>query len=303
MTTRGTTIRTQTPDKLTLLRPMITRRYELVVDHKKCCSCKICELVCPHDAISLSKVELTNGRVAVRPVVDIDPKKCSFCGECVVMCPTHAISMTVNGKAEIPVIKGEAFPLLIRKNVVDAEAARASKDTSYVDRCPVGAIVADVRRDADGNVVAVESVDVDREKCIACTRCMEEGPKGAFTVTKPYKGRAFINVLLCPPGCQACADICPTKCITYDGEKVNLDKRFCLFCSACEVVCPVEGAVRITRAGFEHTYVESGAWTTALRELVSIAEASREFDVKGQDKRRNLVLSGMLLQEVPKKYK
>ena len=91
---------------------------------------------------------------------------------------------------------------------------------------------------------------------------METGPKGGFTVTKPYKGRTFLNIALCPAGCQACADVCPTNCISYDGEKVSLDARFCLFCGACENVCPVPGAVRIVRTGFVHTPVDSapGAW-------------------------------------------
>jgi len=299
MTTRGTTIKRDTPETLTLLRPMITRRYELVVDHHKCCGCSICSLLCPQEAISLGESELTEGRLVAGPRVDIDPGRCNYCGECVVMCPTRALSITINGEPEVPVVKGEAFPLLIRKNEVDQEACRATTDTSYEEDCPSGAISAQVQRDDEGQVASVEEVTVDEGLCFNCTRCMEEGPRGGFTVTKPYKGRTFLNVLLCPPGCQACADVCPTQAITYDGEKVSLDRRFCLYCSACENVCPVEGAIRIVRTGFLHTPVESGAWTSALERLVSFREAAREHDVKGQAKRRNLVLGALLLQEIP----
>lgn len=298
MTTRGVTVKYDTPETSTLLRPMITRRYELVVDHEKCCGCKICALVCPQEAISLSDAELAEGRVESPPRIDIDPGLCNFCGECVVMCPTHALSITVNGEPEVPVLKGDAFPMLIRTMKVEQAPCEASTDVSYVDNCPVEAISADIDRDDAGVILAVRNVSVDQQVCINCTQCMEEGPKGAFTVTKPYKGRALLDVSLCPPGCQACADICPTHAISYDGDRVSLDKRFCLFCGACENVCPAEGAIRILRSGFVHTPVESGAWVKALEKLVSFREVAREYDVKRQRRRRKAVVDGLLLGRV-----
>jgi len=299
MATRGKTIKTETLHTQALRRPMVTRRYELIVDHAKCCGCEICAAVCPHEAIALSEAALMDGRLAAKPRVDIDSEKCSFCGECVVLCPTYALSMTVNGKEEVPVLKGEAFPLLIRKNEVRQEPCEATTDVSYIENCPVEAISATIQR-VNGQVTSVSAVQVDRSLCINCTRCMEEGPQGAFTVTRPYKGRTFLNTTLCPAGCQACADICPTNCITYDGEKVSLDPRFCLFCGACENVCPAEGAIRIVRTGFVHTPVESGAWARAVEALVSYREVIREYDVKGQQKRRQLALEALLMQEQPK---
>ncbi|MHB0856714.1 MAG: 4Fe-4S binding protein [Anaerolineae bacterium] len=291
--TRGTTLKTDTPEILTLLRPMVTRRYELVADHAKCCGCGTCATVCPKEAITLSQPVLHEGRLEEQPRVDIDPKLCSFCGECVALCPTHALTMTVNGQSEVPVIKGEAFPMLIRVNKVNLEALQATTDTSYVEACPVGAITAVCVCDEAGTVTAVEQVSVDKATCINCTRCMEEGPIGGFTVTKPYNGRAVLNTSLCPAGCQACADVCPTNAITYDGEKVAIDRRFCLFCGACEKVCPAAGAVRIVRTGFVHTPIESGAWVDALRKLVSFEAVVRELDAKGQGKRRKLLLGAL----------
>jgi len=294
MTTRGKTIKRDTPQALSLLRPMVTRCYELIADHESCCGCGTCATVCPREAITLSDPVLEDGRLAVQPQVDIDDGLCSFCGECVAMCPTHALSMTVNGEPEVPVLKGEAFPMLIRTMRVNQEPLAASTDVAYIDDCPVGAISANVTRDADGQVTAVSDVDVERKVCINCTHCMEEGPEGGFTVTKPYKGRTFLNTALCPDGCQACADVCPTDAMTYDGQKVSLDKRFCLFCGACQKVCPVEGAVRIVRVGFVHTPIESGAWANAVEKLVSYKEVAREYKIKNQDKRRLAVMNRLL---------
>jgi 4Fe-4S ferredoxin len=300
---RGTTVKTDTPTGQTLLRPMVTRRYEFAVEHGTCCGCKTCATVCPKEAITLSEPEVVDGRLVTPARVDIDAKLCSFCGECVAVCPTHALSMTVNDESEIPVIKGQAFPMLIRTMRVSQApleaAARENGDVAYIDNCPVGAIHAEVERDEAGQVVGVRDVDVDRQACINCTHCMELGPEGGFTVTKPYKGRTFLNISLCPQGCQACADVCPSNAITYDGTRVDLDQRFCLFCGACEHVCPAVGpdgqkAVHILRTGFVHTPISSGAWAAAVEKLVSYQETVREYDVKGQQKRRKLALEAIL---------
>jgi 4Fe-4S ferredoxin len=298
MATRGSIIKTDSPERLTLLRPMVLRRSELTLDRERCCGCVICSLVCPREAITLSAGELIEGRVVTAPGVDIDGSKCSLCGECAATCPTHAYHMTVDGKAEIPVIRGEAFPYLLHKIQVNQAAASASADVSYIDRCPTGSISAQIERNMAGEVVSVSKVEVDRSTCISCTHCMELGPAGAFAVTKPYAGNVYLNVALCPEGCQACADVCPSDAITWDGKRVSVDDRFCIHCGACEHVCPVAGAIHVVRTAIQHTPIESGAWARALDKLVSYGEVSREYDRKGQARRRRAVLTG-LLREMP----
>jgi len=290
MTTRGAPFKRDSESRLTLLRPMVTRRYELTVDHETCCGCHICSLACPQEAITLSEAVVEDGRVVQPARVDIDPQKCSFCGECAVLCPARAIKLTINGQPEIPVIVGEAFPSLIRSNCVHQGAAVGAQDATFVDACPVGAISAEINHDASGNVATIRNVEVDTSSCIACSRCMHTGPKGLFTVIKPYEGRARVDATRCPKGCQACADVCPTNAITYDGQRVWLDERFCLFCGACLHVCPAEDALIIQRRRINHTPIDSGAWTKALGLLVSVQAVAREFDIKGQAKRRRLVL-------------
>ncbi|MBC7238086.1 MAG: 4Fe-4S binding protein, partial [Chloroflexi bacterium] len=100
---------------------------------------------------------------------------------------------------------------------------------------------------------------------------------------------------------QACADVSPTPAIASDGEKVSVDRRFCLFCGACEKVCPVEGAIRVVRSGFVHEPIESGAWAKALEKLVSFEEAAREYAIKEQKRRRKLVLEALLGIETDEK--
>ena len=289
MTTRGTTLKHQSPERQVLLRPIVTRSYMFSVNHVACCGCSICVTVCPRESIKLSPVNLEGGRIAIRPQIDIDEHTCSFCGECVALCPTHALEMTVNGKPEVPVIKGNAFPSLVRKNVVNVAVCQQSSDTSYVEECPVGAI--SVTFTEQEGTPRIADVQVDKPVCINCTRCMEKGPQGGFTVTKPYQGRIWLNTSLCPSGCQACADICPSHAITYDGQQVAVDRRFCLFCSACENVCPAPGAVQVARSGFVHTPITSATWIYAVDKLVSFKEVAREYDVKSQVERRKLMLA------------
>jgi len=295
---RGNIIKTDSPERLVLLRPMVVRRVELTLDRSRCCGCVICSRVCPREAITLSAGELADGRMIKRPSIDIDASRCSLCGECAATCPTHAFRMTVDGRPEIPVIKGKAFPYLLRRMEINQDAAAASTDVSYVDRCPTGSISAQIERDASGNVLSVSNVQVDRSTCISCTHCMELGPAGAFSVIKPYLGRVYLNTALCPAGCQACADVCPSDAISYDGSRVCVDDRFCIHCGACEHICPVEGAIRVVRTAIQHTPIESGAWAKAMDKLVSYAEVSREYDRKGQARRRRAVLTG-LLREIP----
>ena len=53
----------------------------------KCIACKICEKVCPADAIKITK---NNDSIECC----IDLSKCILCGNCMYYCPKHAISLS-----------------------------------------------------------------------------------------------------------------------------------------------------------------------------------------------------------------
>lgn len=161
----------------------------------------------------------------------MDEKKCVNCGVCVVSCPTHAISLTINGKAEIPVIEYGAYPEFITKTIFRKEKFDFSLKDFLIDNCPTGVISYDEGRD---------TMRVDFDNCIHCRQC-EVASKGAFEVRQAWVGSVELHRERCVEGCVACADICPTRAlhINESGELVLAD-YYCIKCGACMEVCPVK---------------------------------------------------------------
>jgi NADH-quinone oxidoreductase subunit I len=81
------------------------RRYSS--GEERCIACKLCEAVCPAQAIIIEADERNDGsRKTTR--YDIDMTKCIYCGFCQEACPVDAIVMTNNFE----------FSAMDRKNLI-----------------------------------------------------------------------------------------------------------------------------------------------------------------------------------------
>ncbi len=56
------------------------------------------------------------------------------------------------------------------------------------------------------------------------------------TLTHRFRGRPDIDSTSCSEGCSRCFDVCPTEAISL--HPVSIDLGSCVFCGACETVCP-----------------------------------------------------------------
>ena len=308
---RGLTQKRITPQEIVLERAMVTRHYFMRWDLERCVGCQIGPTVCPHEAIRHIDAVLENGHMVQKQSIDIDIDKCIFCGECSEMCPVNAIEMTVNGELENPVIEYGAFPELTQSTVFNKKLFDWTRKDFVIDNCPTNVI----SYDEDDETLVVDDVH-----CIRCRQC-EVASNGAFKVQQPWKGSVALHRELCVEGCQACADICPTRAlhINEEGELVLAD-YYCIKCGACMQICPVkpeheeyevqaeaygvsktvkhqritnkaELPVYVERWRIAHSPVQSGAWTQALLKLAEEKAGMVEIDRKRALHRRDLILS------------
>ena len=298
---RGIPKKTKTEHEITIARQMVTRNYLMRWDLDRCVGCQIGPIVCPKGALTHVEAVLEDGHIVKRSSVDVDEKKCVNCGVCVVSCPTHAISLTINGKAEIPVIEYGAYPEFITKTIFRKEKFDFSLKDFLIDNCPTGVISYDEGRD---------TMRVDFDNCIHCRQC---------EVRQAWVGSVELHRERCVEGCVACADICPTRAlhINESGELVLAD-YYCIKCGACMEVCPVKSEyveepfefesqglklqrklkrltnadtlpIKVERWRLNHTEVSSATWIEALRKVSDDKAKSVEIDRKRALRRADLI--------------
>jgi formate hydrogenlyase subunit 6/NADH:ubiquinone oxidoreductase subunit I len=309
---RGITQKQHNPERIVLERKMVTRHYRMTWDLTRCVGCDIGPCACPKQAVIHIPAELENGRLARKPSIDIDADKCVLCGICEIMCPKKAITLTINGKKENPVQTHGAFPHLIQSTVFDPRRFDRTRAQLVIDNCPTSVI----SHDQSTNTLIVEDAG-----CIRCRQCEVAG-QGAFKVVQPWEGNVRLDTTRCLPGCQACADICPTRALHLpepdNGRPPALADYYCIKCGACMQVCPVKAEyeemqttvqaygltkkvitrrlvnsdqlpIRVDRWRIKHDPVESAAWLDALRRLADNNAGAVEIDRKRALRRRDLL--------------
>jgi formate hydrogenlyase subunit 6/NADH:ubiquinone oxidoreductase subunit I len=111
----------------------------------------------------------------------------------------------------------------------------------------------------------------------------------------------LINREKCPKGCNECVKACPIPQALYlskDSKEAHVNELFCVYCGACKVACPEDGALILKRTKIIHTPTRSGAWNKALGRLTSQTDAIKEFKAKGSMKAKEMVERKFSFDEV-----
>lgn len=308
---RGATQKQTTGKTITLERKMVTRHYRMTWDLERCVGCSVGPLACPKGAVLHLEGAHEDGRLVRRPSIDIDAQKCVLCGICEIVCPKGAVTLTINHERENPVLTHGAFPRLTQSITFDATVFDWARRDFVVNNCPTAAISIDE---------TAQTLVVADALCIRCRQC-EMASNGAFQVVQPWEGSVRLHRRRCRAGCQACADICPTRALYMDEEDPNdlvLADYYCIKCGACMQVCPVkpqyevyettseaygvtktvtarrllnadELPVIVERWRVKHEPVQSAAWLEALKKMADDKAGMVEVDRKRALRRRDLV--------------
>ncbi len=292
----------------TIERVLHARRYSLILDKRLCKGCEICSVICPREAITATKNKKVQGQKTKPPTIEINAQKCSYCGMCEPICPFGAIQVRVNNEHVVPVIEKGSFPKLIRE--IEADPSKCTPGCADCEKaCPLSLIRVTTLltpreqepkiEDAEAKTQKSKSkvvININKDQCPGCRLCEVKCPEDAVHVRKIMHGTLTINAEKCPQGCQDCLDICPIPSALFlDAGKVEPNETFCIFCGACKIVCPVEGALKMDRKSIHHTPVSSGAWNTALEKLTSTSEYSKEAKAKGSIKIQKVVEKRLVL--------
>jgi len=257
--------------KLVIERVMYTKKYTLIFNRDKCVGCTLCRDLCHTAAITLTEKQNVEGEKVSHAIVDVDEEKCDHCGMCEAICPFGAVTHLLNEQPIIAVVKTESFPTLIRE--VEVDLNKCQKDcTDCADACPLEIIKVDTSK---------PDVKIQTGYCPTCMWCQVACPTEAIHVRKIFNGNIKIHQEKCPEGCTVCLDVCPVNALHLEDDgNVYEDNMYCVYCGACEKVCPEPEALEIIRTSIRHTPVKSGAWNKALEKLTTERGKGREFRAK-----------------------
>jgi len=265
-------------DKIRLERRLLTREYLLRLNRNLCDGCGLCAENCPREAINWNPPLVVDGHLARKPTIDFDIDSCIFCGVCAIICPLDALSMEIDSEKIATIVKNKAFPVLSKEIKVTKEKCKAECEFICQKECSTGAIKCSYQRSKKTETI---DVHIDESLCIYCKRCEWACPFDALMVKKPFLGKVEFNVDLCPEGCKVCVDICPANAVQPDENgKPEVSRNFCVFCFACQKVCPEE-AISVSRYWIFPDDVTSAIWLRTLEKLTSTITVSKEVASKG----------------------
>ncbi len=265
----GKTRKRISDQRVILERRMVGLVQSLILDRSHCTGCRDCQRICPCEAITSSEPVLASGGLGEPIVMDVNGEVCHFCGQCAAICPMKAVMWQANEEETPTLQRAGILPTLQEEIRVDVTKCRPDCLLVCETSCPVNAVKVLTQLGDDGSIRRIENLDVDRKCCFYCHRCEIACPHGAISVRHAREGMVLFQPTQCPSGCHACADVCPSTALYQENGVVRLNDRFCIYCRACEQVCPAESALEVRRERILHHPVRSHLWAEILEKLIS----------------------------------
>ena len=300
-------LKNENKNELVIEMVLHAKHYSLTLDKNKCTGCGVCMEICPREAIQVTRAKKAEGEKAKSPTVTISEEKCHYCGMCEAVCPFGALNIKVDGEHVVSVVDTESFPKIIRKIKVDGTKC-GLECLEIEEACPLNHIKVSVCNPDEKEVADKTSkskkklnvkVEIDEESCPCCRLCETKFPDGAIHVEKMFYGSLIVNSEKCPEGCHDCVNVCPIPGVLYlsDG-KVQVNDSHCVYCGACKIACPEEGALELNRTRIRHTEVRSGAWNKALEKLASTNAVIKEIENKNAEKLKKVIMKRLPPEEL-----
>ncbi|MBW1918322.1 MAG: 4Fe-4S binding protein [Deltaproteobacteria bacterium] len=270
----------ETENHLELCLQMYVDQVTLELDKQLCLKCDICSLVCPREAVRIIPGEEDLD-------ITIDPRLCVLCEICSHFCPVAAISLSYNhrpktmfadqqglapflpkinidtGKCPLPCpINPESDWRWCRRElklVPNTETDCPKHCQVCIETCQRQAII----WDQEG-----ESVVPQPEFCLRCTQCLQSCEYDAIEVNPQFLGRLLIDDSKCPLDCNKCINLCPTKAIVREGERVFLRFEDCAYCGVCLNICDQDAITLIREEVVAEPGEYSQAWEQAVAKLI-----------------------------------
>ena len=211
------------------------------------------------------------------------------------MCPTHALAMTVNGKPEVPVIKGKAFPMLMRTHGGESGAAGGQHRRELYRTLPLGSASARMSSGMPRARSWASGTCGSTARVLSTARtAWKRGRRAALRSPSHIWGACiWMSASVRRAARPAPMSARPTPS-PMTASAWRWTSAFASTVAPASTSVPCRAPSASCAPAILHPPVESAAWAQALDKLVSYREVGARVRRQGPGKRREMAVKALL---------